>query len=192
MAGNWTRGFCGDNGPATSAQLNQPTAVAVDSAGNLYIADMGNNRIRKISNGVITTVAGNGTAGFSGDNGPATSAGLSIPFGVAVDSAGNVYIADTIISERIRKVTNGVITTVAGGSLLSGFTGDGCPATNVALSIPFGVAVDSAGNVYVADTGNDRIRLLAPSAPSCAYSASPAIKAVDRQGTNGSNSVRRP
>ncbi len=95
MAGNGTAGFSGDNGPATSAELNVPAGVAVDSAGNLYIADYGNNRIRKVSNGVITTVAGNGTAGFSGDNGPATSAELNMPGGVAVDSAGNLYIADT-------------------------------------------------------------------------------------------------
>ena len=113
VAGNGTCGFSGDNGPATSAQLYGSHGVAVDSAGNLYIADTANNRIRKVSNGVITTVAGNGTAGFSGDNGPATSAQLTDPEGVAVDSAGNLYIADTG-NNRIRKVSNGVITTVAG------------------------------------------------------------------------------
>ena len=112
VAGNGTPGFSGDNGPATSAQMNQPEGIAVDSAGNLYIADTINNRIRKVSNGVITTVAGNGVRGFSGDNGPATSAQLFWPEGVAVDSAGNLYIADSL-NLRVRKVANGVITTVA-------------------------------------------------------------------------------
>jgi len=99
-------GVLGDNGPATSAYLNQPQGVAVDSVGNLYIADWQNNRIRKVSNGLITTVAGTGTRGYSGDNGLATSAQLAYPAGVAVDSAGNLYIADTSNS-RIRKVSNG-------------------------------------------------------------------------------------
>src|ERR1035437_8017753 len=95
VAGSGTGGFSGDNGPATSAQLYLPLGVAVDSAGNLYIADNGNERIRKVSNGVITTVAGSGTGGFSGDNGPATSAQLAFPAGIAVDSTGNLYIGDS-------------------------------------------------------------------------------------------------
>ncbi len=132
----------------------------MDSAGNLYIADTDNNRIRKVSNGVITTVAGNGTQGFSGDNGPATSAQLYIPGGVAVDSAGNLYIADTY-NNRIRKVSNGVITTVAGNGTV-GFGGDNGPATSAQLNTPVAVAVDSAGNLYIADTNNNRIRLLTP------------------------------
>jgi uncharacterized protein (TIGR03437 family) len=156
VAGNGIPGFSGDNGPATSAQLNGAWGVAVDSAGNLYIADTQNNRIRKVSNGTITTVAGGGAQGVGfGDNGPATSAVLSGPQGVAVDSAGNLYIADTEFS-RIRKVSNGVITTVAGG--LAGFGGDNGPATSAQLSYPYGVAVDSTGNVYIADTSNARIR----------------------------------
>ena len=159
----------GDNGPATSAQLNFPEGVAVDSAGNLYIADSGNYRIRTVSNGVITTVAGNGTQGFSGDNGPATSAALSGPNGVAVDSAGNLYIAD-YYNNRIRKVSNGVITTVAGGGASFGDNG---PATSAQLYEPWGVAVDSAGNLYIADSGNDRIRVLTPSGSSCSASVTP-------------------
>ncbi|MEK7755192.1 MAG: hypothetical protein AAB654_24925, partial [Acidobacteriota bacterium] len=121
-AGNGTAGFSGDNGPATSAQLSNPFGVAVDAAGNLYIADKSNHRIRKVSNGVITTVAGNGTAGFSGDNRPATSVELNEPYGIAVDAAGNLYIAD-LGNDRIRKVSNGVITTVAGNGT-AGFSGD--------------------------------------------------------------------
>jgi uncharacterized protein (TIGR03437 family) len=144
----------GDNGPATNAQLYEPSGVAVDSAGNLYIADAYNYRIRKVSNGVITTVAGNGTQGFSGDNGPATSAQFYDPVGVAVDSAGNLYIAD-FANCRIRKVTNGVITTVAGNET-RGFSGDGGPATNAELNLPAGVAVDSAGNLYIADSARIR------------------------------------
>jgi len=156
VAGNGTPGFSGDNGPATSAQLDFPYGVAVDSAGSLYIGDSGHNRIRKVSNGVITTVAGNGVVGFSGDNGPATSARFTDPEGIAVDSAGNLYIADTVGS-RIRKVSNGVISTVAGTGTY-GFSGDNGPATSAQLSYPHGVAVDSAGNLYIGDTANESVR----------------------------------
>jgi sugar lactone lactonase YvrE len=156
VAGNGTFGFSGDNGPATGAQFTSPDGVAVDSAGNLYIEDSGNRRIRKVSNGVITTVAGNGTPGFSGDNGPATSAQLNGPEGIAVDSAGNLYIGDSG-NYRIRKVSGGVITTVAGNGT-EGYSGDNGPATSAQLRWVRGVAVDSAGNLYIADSGNDRIR----------------------------------
>jgi uncharacterized protein (TIGR03437 family) len=156
VAGNGSTGFSGDNGPATSAQLYFPTGVAVDSAGNLYIADTANLRIRKVSNGVIATVAGSGVGGYSGDNGPAASARLDDPQGLAVDSAGNLYIADTD-NNCIRKVSNGVIATVAGNGL-QGFSGDNGPAANARLNNPYGVAVDSTGNLYIADTGNQRIR----------------------------------
>jgi len=158
VAGNGTAGFSGDNGPATAAQLNAPLGVALDSSGNLYIADGRNYRIRKVSNGVIATVAGNGTGGFSGDNGPATSAQLNVPAAIALDSAGALYVADNF---RLRKVSNGVISTVAGNGT-SGFSGDNGPATSAQFSIIPGVAVDSSGNVYVADTQNNRIRILTP------------------------------
>jgi uncharacterized protein (TIGR03437 family) len=155
-AGTGMLGGTGDNGPATSARLNRPRGVAVDSAGNLYIADTGNGFIRKVSNGVITTVAGSGGPGFSGDNGPATSALLYLPEGVAVDSAGTLYIADSA-NQRIRKVSNGVITTVAGNGTL-GFSGDNGPATSAELNFPSGIAVDSAGNLYIPEPYNSRIR----------------------------------
>jgi uncharacterized protein (TIGR03437 family) len=153
VAGNGTRGFSGDGGPATSAQLNLPADLAVDSAGNLYIAEYA--RIRKVSNGVITTVTGNGIWGFSGDNGPATSAQVNNG-SIAVDSAGNLYIADTN-TYRVRKISNGVITTIAGDGI-PGFSGDNGPATSAQLGGPGGVAVDSAGNLYIADEENNRIR----------------------------------
>ena len=149
----------GDNGPAIGAELFRPYGVAVDAAGNSYIADSGNSRVRKVSNGVITTVAGNGAQGFGGDNGAATSAQLNEPYGVAVDSSGNLYIADSGNS-RIRMVANGVITTVA-GSGTQGFGGDNGPATSALLNNPYGVAVDSSGNLYIADSGNSRIRMVA-------------------------------
>lgn len=139
--------FSGDGGPASSAQLSPAGGVAVDAAGNLFIADTGNLRIRKVSaDGIITTVAGNGTLGFSGDGGPATSAQLSRPVGVAVDNRGNLFISDYA---RIRKVSgDGIITTVAGTGVL-GVSGDGGPATSAEV-IPGALAVDSAGNVYIA------------------------------------------
>ena len=154
-AGSGIPGFSGDGGPAAAAQLNTPTGVAVDSAGNLYIGDTLNFRVRKVSNGVITTIAGNGTSAFGGDNGPAIGAQLSAPHGVTVDAAGNLYIADW--GQRVRKVSNGIITTIAGNGT-QGFSGDGGPATSAELNYPNAIAIDSAGNLYIADESNNRIR----------------------------------
>ncbi len=159
LAGNGRIGSSGDNGPAPSAELSYPCAVAADSSGNVYIADQANHRIRKVTpNGTITTFAGNGTNGALGDGGPATAAALDAPAGVAADLNGNVYIADEKFN-RIRRVDkNGIITTFAGNGS-QGFSGDGA-ATSVPLNGPAGVAVDSSGNVVIADTGNRRIRVV--------------------------------
>lgn len=156
FAGNGDYEDSGDNFPAKGAGLKTPVDVAVDSSGRLYIADLGSARVRQVSDGVITTVAGIGTAGYSGDNGPATSAQLYGPRGIAVDTTGSLYIMDGLAG-RIRKVSGGVITTVAGNGTL-GFSGDRGLATNAQLRSPAGVAVDKEGSLYIADTGNSRVR----------------------------------
>ena len=158
VAGDGTRGFSGDGGTATAAKLNFPAGVAPDGAGNLYIADSLNQRIRKVdAAGAISTVAGDGTRGFGGDGGAALAAQLDFPRGVALDGAGNLYIADSL-NQRIRKVNAaGVITTVAGDGT-EGYGGDGDAALAAQLNRPFGVMPDGAGNLYIADTGNHRIR----------------------------------
>jgi hypothetical protein len=202
FAGNGTSGSGGDDGPATAAQLREPFGVILDGSGNVYIADLVNNRIRKVTaatgimttivgsglyypsgvvvdsvgniyiadrnnhrvrkvtaaTGVMTTIAGTGTSGFSGDGAAATGAQLYYPAKVAVDGAGNVYVADTN-NHRIRKVTaaTGIITTVAGTGT-SGFSGDGGIATAAQVRFPYGVTLDGAGNMYIADSDNYRIR----------------------------------
>lgn len=160
VAGNGAYGFSGDDGPATSAELAGPGGVAVDSSGNLFIADSGNNRIREVNlaTGVITTVAGNGTDAFSGDGGPATSAELYGPADVAIDSSGDLIIADGY-NYRIREVDHatGVINTVAGNGSRA-FSGDGEPATAGEVDSPQNVAVDSSGDLFIADGPNNRVR----------------------------------
>jgi sugar lactone lactonase YvrE len=160
VAGNGTNDFFGDSGAATNASLNNPAAVALDAQGNLFIADSGNNHIRKVdTNGVITSVAGGGTNGFAGDGGPATKAILNNPQGLALDAAGNLFIADSG-NNRVRKVDlDGVITSVAGGGTNSFLNGGG-PATNANLAGPLGLAVDRDGNLFIADSGNYCIRKL--------------------------------
>lgn len=203
VAGNGTLVFCCDGGQATKAGIGIPPDVAVDGAGNMYVVDRDNNRIRKVdTSGVISTFAGNGTAGSSGNGGPAINAELFSPIAIAVDGAGNVYIADSggnglrkvdpagvinsvpVISSFLSLIgapggvtvdstgnayisdmngsaiykldKAGVLTTVAGGAF--GFSGDNGPAAKAALNFPSGVAIDSAGNIYFADKGNNRVR----------------------------------
>lgn len=177
VAGNGTSGFSGDGGPATSAELNGPMGVAVDSSGNLFIADTSNQRVREVvaATGKIQTVAGNGTAGPGGDGGLATNAQLDNPTGLAIDSSGNLFIADAG-NERIRKVTAGKIQTVAGNGI-QGFSGDGGPATSAELGFALSVAVDGSGNLFITDIANQRIREVA--------SATGIIQTVAGGGTAG-------
>lgn len=160
IAGNGIAGYSGDGGPATLAQIKNPQGVAVDAAGNLYIAEPQNHRIRMVnSSGIITTFAGTGTSGFSGDGGPANAAQINSPYGIAVDPAGNVFIGDAN-NNRVRKVnTAGIISTIAGNGV-SGFSGDGGPATLSQLNGPSGVAIDALGRVYITDEVNHRIRMV--------------------------------
>ncbi|WP_247233362.1 PKD domain-containing protein [Telluribacter sp. SYSU D00476] len=162
VAGTGTRGYSGDGGPATEAMIGIVQHLAVDGAGNLYITDYSNARIRKVStSGIITTVAGTGTSGYSGDGGPATEAMIGYALGVAVDGAGNLYISDQGVY-RIRKVsTSGIITTVAGTGT-QGYSGDGGPAKEAMIGESEGIAVDGAGNLYISDASNRRIRKLIP------------------------------
>jgi hypothetical protein len=156
VAGNGKIGFSGDGGPATQAAFSRPLDQAVDTAGNLYIADNVNRRVRKVSpDGTITTVAGTGVQGISGDGGPAVKARLWWPGGVAVDPAGDLFVAD---DSRVRKVSaTGIITTVA-GTTQGGFSGDGGPATAARLSGSLQLAFDAVGNLFIAEFFNRRIR----------------------------------
>ncbi len=160
IAGTGTTGYNGDNIPATSASLGNPLGTAVDTIGNVFISDQSNNRIRMISAtlGIITTIAGNGVQGYSGDGGPATAAEINYPSGLSIDDSGNLYISDALNS-CIRKYTKstGIITTLAGNGV-SGYSGDGGQATAAELAQPFGNIVDASENVYVADGENNAVR----------------------------------
>jgi sugar lactone lactonase YvrE len=190
VAGNGTPCYGGDGGAATFAELCSPSSTAIDSAGDLFIADSGNQRIRRVdvATGVISTVAGiGGNPGFGGDGGPATSAAFDGLSDISIDSAGNLFIADTY-NERIRRLdaSTGVITTVAGNGYMNpncspcgGFAGDGGPATSAELNNPEGVTVDHAGNLFIADTSNQRVRRV--------DAATQIITTVAGNGTPGSS-----
>jgi len=158
IAGDSTAGYNGDNIPAISAELNAPTFVALDGLGNYYISDWQNNRIRKVNtSGIITTIAGTGTPGLSGDGGPATNAKIWTPAGLKFDKYGNLYFADESNSCVRRIDTSGIITTIAGTGAY-GFSGDGNPATSAKLYAPHDIAIDDSGNVYIADDENNCVR----------------------------------
>jgi|CXWL01.1.fsa_nt_gi RHS repeat-associated protein len=169
VAGNGTPGFSGDGGPALQASLNQPSGIAIAADGSLYFVDSSNNRIRRVgSDGIISTVAGNGGVGFSGDGGPATQAWFYYPNDIAFGTDGSLYISDTSNS-RIRRVgTDGIITTIAGGIPYVrngdsfGYYGDGGPATQALLYYPYGLAVGADGSLYIADSKNYRVRRIGP------------------------------
>jgi hypothetical protein len=193
FAGTGAQGFSGDGGAATSAQLDSPAGVAVDSSNNVYIADTHNNRIREVlaSTGVINTIAGTGVAGFAGDGAAATAALLNYPTSVAVDSAGNVYIADTH-NHRIREIKSGTISTVAGDGEQF-YSGDSGLATAAGLDSPNGVAVDSAFNIYIGDTHNQRVRLVTFSTGIITTLAGTGVKTYTADGgPAGSAALARP
>jgi len=177
VIGNGLPGFSGDGGPAGAAQLNYPMSLVFDRKKNLYIGDWGNNRIRKVTRGgIISTFAGNGTVGYTGDGGPATTAKISFQ-SLATDDTGNIYFTDPV-NNVIRKIdTFGTIVTVAGNGT-TGFSGDGGPATNAAMANIYDLKVDHAGNIYVSDIDNHRIRYI------CANNAvTPAISITSTDDT---------
>ncbi|MBV8729572.1 MAG: hypothetical protein JO336_07165, partial [Acidobacteriia bacterium] len=181
VAGNGSQGYSGDGGPATGASINQALGIAVDSAGNLYITDSGNNVIREVTNGNIATIAGTGLAGYSGDGGPASSAQMAGPSGISVDSSGNIYFIDG--TTWVRRIdTSGNITTITGNGLL-GYSGDAGVATQASLNDPMGLWADLSGNIYIADTGNNAIRLLQPPAPAA------SLRAVTNAASNQAGAI---
>jgi sugar lactone lactonase YvrE len=190
VAGTGEQGFAGDGGAAASALLDSPTGIAIDAAGSLYIADTHNNRIRKVSAGTITTIAGAGVAGFSGDGGAALAATLSQPTAIAIDANGNLYIADTN-NNRIRMIAGTTITTVAGnGDQI--YSGDGGLATAAGLDSPRGVAVDAAFNLYIGDTHNQRVRMVAHSTGIISTLAGTGEKGFTADGAAASAALARP
>jgi hypothetical protein len=188
-------GFSGDNGPATQATMFNLTAISIDPSGNLYLTDQGDQRIRRVdTNGMITTVAGNGHATFGGDGLPATSASLNYPGETVIDSAGNLFIVDTV-NQVVREVTAGIITTVAGmpGSIGSG--GDGGPPLRAQFNYPFPITLDPAGNLYIGDTGDNRVRevtSVATPPAQCTYALNIGGQSFPAAGGGGSITITAP
>lgn len=192
FAGTGVAGFSGDGGAATNANFNFGNGafyggIVTDNVGNLYISDVGNNRVRKVNtSGIITTIAGNGIAGFAGDGGPATDASFSIPSGIAIDLSGNIYVADQY-NNRVRKIdTFGVVTTIAGNGS-AGFSGDGGPATAAQLSYPLSVAVDTACNVFIFDYDHIHVRKVTPSGSISTYAGGGSVAYVSGLGGPATN-----
>jgi uncharacterized protein (TIGR03437 family) len=159
VAGTGGCGYGGDGGPATAALLNEPAGIGLDPSGNLYITQLGDNRVRMVStNGIITTIAGNGADGYTGESVPALSSKLAAPNGVVADASGNVYIS--MAGNRVMQVAAGGILATVAGTGAPGYTGDGGPAASALFNAPSGIALDSAGNFYIADASNNAIRML--------------------------------
>ena len=192
IAGVGTGGYSGDNGPAASAALNKPTGIALDKSGNIYIADSENHRIRKIDkSGIITTIAGIGTGGYSGDGWYATEAELLLPQAIAVDNAGSIYIAAQY-NHTVRQITpDGMINTIIGTSFM-GYSGDGGLAIDATLSSPSGLAVDNQGNLYIADTGNNRIRKMNSSGIISTYAGNGGVGFSGDKGPATSANIEAP
>ena len=190
VAGTGEQGFGGDGAAATSALLDSPAGVTVDASGNIYIADTHNNRIREVTGGIITTIAGTGVAGYSGDGAAATAATLSYPTAVTIDSKSNLYIADTN-NHRIREITGTTIATVAGDGEQF-YSGDGLLATAAGLDSPNGVAVDSAFNLYIGDTHNQRVRMVTFTTGIITTLAGTGVKGFTADGPAASAALARP
>lgn len=190
IAGSGTQGFSGDGGPAVVAELNGPMAVAVAADGTLYIADTGNQRIRVVKAGSITTFAGTGARGFSGDGGSATAAALNHPVALALDATGALLIADQG-NERIRRISAGQITTVAGNGV-QGFAGDGGVAMSAELNEPSGVAATSDGRIFIADTSNQRIRVVAANGTISTFAGTGVAGTLGDGGSASAAQISRP
>lgn len=174
VAGSGNRGFAGNGGPATAADLSRPQSVAVDPLGNIYLSDSDNHVIRRVGlDGIITNYAGTGEPGFTGDGGAATAATLTDPNGIVVDALGNLYVADDGAHVVRRIDADGIITTVAGTGT-AGFSGDGGPANVATLSSPMDLILDDTGNLYVADAGNHCIRIVRVDGTIATFSTGPA------------------